>query len=45
LRYTEARTVGSARTFAGIGLPLNAKAWKTMAPLMDLLAKIQRRLP
>lgn len=45
LRYTEARTVGSARTIAGIGLPLNAKGWKTMAPLMDLLAKIQRRLP
>jgi succinate-semialdehyde dehydrogenase/glutarate-semialdehyde dehydrogenase len=45
LRYTEARTVGVARTIAGIGLPVNAKGWKRMAPLIDLLAKIQRRLP
>lgn len=45
LRYTEARTVGVARTVAGLGLPLNARGWKRMAPLMDLLAKVQRRLP
>jgi succinate-semialdehyde dehydrogenase/glutarate-semialdehyde dehydrogenase len=45
LRYTESRTVGVARTIAGLGLPLNARGWKRMAPLMDLLAKIQRRLP
>ena len=45
LRYTEARTVGVAKTLLGIGLPLNARGWKRMAPLMDLLAKIQRRLP
>ena len=45
LRYTEARTVGVARTIAGLGLPLNARGWKRMAPLMDLLAKVQRRLP
>jgi succinate-semialdehyde dehydrogenase/glutarate-semialdehyde dehydrogenase len=45
LRYTESRTVGVARTIAGLGLPLNARGWKRMAPLMDILAKIQRRLP
>jgi succinate-semialdehyde dehydrogenase/glutarate-semialdehyde dehydrogenase len=45
LRYTEARTVGVSRTIAGIGLPLNARGWKRMSPLMDILAKIQRRLP
>ena len=45
LRYTEARTVGVARTIAGIGLPMNAKGWKRMAPLMDVLAKVLRRLP
>jgi acyl-CoA reductase-like NAD-dependent aldehyde dehydrogenase len=45
LRYTEARSVGTARTIAGIGLPMNAKGWKRMAPLMDVLAKVLRRLP
>ncbi|MEN9749252.1 MAG: hypothetical protein RL149_330 [Actinomycetota bacterium] len=45
LRYTEARSVGTARTIAGIGLPMNAKGWKRMAPLMDVLAKALRRLP
>lgn len=45
LRYTEARTVGVARSILGIGLPVRAAGWKRMAPLMDLLAKILRRLP
>lgn len=45
LRYTEARTVGVAKTVLGIGLPLNARGWKRMAPLMDVLAKVLRRLP
>ena len=45
LRYTEARTVGVAKTVLGLGLPLNARGWKRMAPLMDVLAKVLRRLP
>lgn len=45
LRFTEARTVGSAKRILGIGLPNTSKQWKTMAPLMDRLATILRRLP
>ncbi len=45
LRYTEARTVGVAKTVLGLGLPLNARGWKRMAPLMDVVAKVLRRLP
>ena len=45
LRFTEARSVGIAKTVFGIGLPNNAKQWQRMAPLMDRLATILRRLP
>jgi succinate-semialdehyde dehydrogenase/glutarate-semialdehyde dehydrogenase len=45
LKYTEAKSIGIARTFAGIGLPNTAKQWRRMVPLMRALAKILRRLP
>ncbi|MFM6962927.1 MAG: aldehyde dehydrogenase family protein, partial [Micrococcales bacterium] len=45
LRFTEARTVAVSKTYLGIGLPNNAKQWKKMAPLMDRLASVLRRLP
>jgi len=45
LRYTESKAVGIARSVFGIGLPNNAKQWRRMAPLMQLLAKALRRLP
>lgn len=45
LRFTEAKAIGIARSFAGIGLPNTAKQWKRMVPLMTALAKILRRLP
>ncbi len=45
LRFTEARSIGVAKSILGIGLPNTAKQWKTMAPLMDRLATILRRLP
>ena len=45
LKYTEAKSIGIARSFLGIGLPNNAKQWHRMVPLMRTLAKILRRLP
>lgn len=45
LRFTEARSIGVAKTVLGIGLPNSAKQWQRMAPLMDRLATILRRLP
>jgi succinate-semialdehyde dehydrogenase / glutarate-semialdehyde dehydrogenase len=45
LKYTEAKTIGVARSIAGIGLPNNAKQWKRMVPLLRGIAKILRRLP
>ena len=45
LRYTEAKAIGIARSFAGIGLPNTAKQWKRMVPLMRALEKILRLLP
>jgi succinate-semialdehyde dehydrogenase/glutarate-semialdehyde dehydrogenase len=45
LKYTEAKSIGIARSFMGIGLPNNAKQWHRMIPLMRTLAKILRRLP
>jgi succinate-semialdehyde dehydrogenase/glutarate-semialdehyde dehydrogenase len=45
LKYTEAKSIGIARSVLGIGLPNNAKQWHRMVPLMRTLAKILRRLP
>jgi len=45
LKYTEAKSIGIARSLLGIGLPNTAKQWKRMVPLMRGIAKILRRLP